>query len=357
MIIPGELLMDVQDVRKTFHAARPWWTPPTAREVHAVRGATFSLHRGETIGIVGESGSGKTTLARLLVQLINPTGGRIHFKGIDTSTLNADAIRTLVRPFVRMVFQDPDATLNPAYSTGAGLLRALRLHDNTLSDPQRRVKEVLAALGLDESFFRKYPDELSGGEKRRIGICRALLTNPDVIVADEPLSGLDVVLQELVLGLLMREQRRRGFGLILVSHDLDRVNQVCDRVLVMHSGRIVEDTRIIRQDGRANESYRHPYSRMLRGVRIEAKVGRLMTADWAVPLAPSDFGVASDHGCALREQCTLWPAIGSPQRCAVEAPALAPSPGMDPHHLVACHFAGEPASPESTTSWSGIPVP
>lgn len=341
MTIANAPLMEVEKLSKTFETRRWHWGSRTTQQVHAVREATFTLHQGETIGIVGESGSGKTTLARMLLHLAKPSSGRILFKGTDTSVLDEEGVRTVLRPSIRMVFQDPDATLNPAYSVGVGLHRALLLHDTTLLDPMRRVEESLGSLGLDASFVRKYPDELSGGEKRRIGICRALLTRPDVVVADEPLSGLDVLLQEMVLGLLVREQRRRGFGLILVSHDLDRVNQVCDRVLVMHSGHIVEDMRIRRNGSQPNEAYQHPYSRMLRSVRVETTSATARTGSWAVRSAQSGDKPTSSIACPVLAQCTLRPLIGSPSRCTDERPALLARDPSNPDHLVACHFVAD----------------
>ena len=236
------------------------WTRAEAASVCTVRDVSFTLERGEVLGIIGESGSGKTTLARMLLRLVEPTSGSVRLDGRDVLQMDANEERSFLRPRARMIFQDPDSALNPAYTIGVGLARAIRLHDRAIidTDVEARVRTLLDAVGLPASTARQYPDQLSGGEKRRIGISRALCTNPSLLVADEPLSGLDVVLQEHVLSLLLAEQARRQFGLLLVSHDLDRVRQVCDRVLVMHEGRVVETVAV--QRGVALRAYSPPPS-------------------------------------------------------------------------------------------------
>lgn len=252
-------MLSVEGVTKHFPPRRRGEAP-----IVAVADVSFTVAAGETVGIVGESGSGKTTVARLVLRLLSPTAGVIRLRGADIHSMAPEKVRRDVRPAVRMVFQDPDAALNPACRVSHGLAQAVRLHRPDVQDVRAFLEQRVTALGLAPHLLDKWPDELSGGEKRRLGVCRALLTDPDVLVADEPLSGLDVLLQERVLALIRQQQRARAFGFVLVSHDLDRVHQVCDRVLVMRGGRLLEDVRIVRTNGRASDPYQHPYSRALR---------------------------------------------------------------------------------------------
>ncbi len=277
---PGTPLLEVRGLSKRYDSARRslWksWAGSRANSaVQAVEDVSFTLHRGEVLGIVGESGSGKTTVARMLARLVEPTAGTILLDGRDVGAMSPSDVRTHVRSQVRLVFQDPDAVLNPMSTIGESLARAAALHDRVHSDASLRmhVIEHLERVGLPARYVDKYPDELSGGEKRRIGICRALATNPSLIVADEPLSGLDVTLQEHVLSLLCAEQARRHFGLILVSHDLDRVQQVCDRIVVMYGGGVVEQVTTERRGALGRVVYSHPYSQALEAARLEVTGG------------------------------------------------------------------------------------
>lgn len=332
-------LLEVQALTKTFTPRRRVLGGTTGAPVHAVRDVSFALHAGEVLGIVGSSGSGKTTLARLLLRLIEPTAGAVRLGGADLLSFSDEAVRTKLRPAIRMVFQDPDAALNPAYTIGDGMSRALRLGGRV---PEAKiadtVRELLQLVGLDASYTHKYPDELSGGEKRRLGICRALSSDPQVIVADEPLSGLDVVLQERVLSLLLHEQQRRGFALVLVSHDLDRVHQVCDRVLVMYAGRVVEEAVVKRNAGNDAPRYHHPYSSELEHARdalltpAQSGVGSAS----GIPETGAGATVATpDAGCAYRPNCDRWRALGEPMLCSQSVPELKP---IDGAQRVACHF-------------------
>ncbi|MBK8056862.1 MAG: ABC transporter ATP-binding protein [Gemmatimonadetes bacterium] len=301
--------------------------------VLAVRDVSFSVAQGEVLGLVGESGSGKTTLARMLVRLLRPTAGTVLLHGRDIYAMSDETVRRDVRPRVRMIFQDPDAALNPGYTIGEGIARAVALHAaGAVADVEGVVSSLLERVGMDGSYGRKYPDELSGGEKRRIGICRALSTDPDVIVADEPLSGLDVMLQERVLELLLTERARRGFAIILVSHDLERVNQVCDRVLVMLRGRVVEEVRVRPSDGGVTP-YRHPYSVSLQLART-GLVGSLQGGEGAMLPASRDGAVVS--GCVLATGCAMRVALGLPDVCAQAPPPLV---AIAEGHQVTCHFA------------------
>jgi ABC-type glutathione transport system ATPase component len=336
-------LLHVSGLTKRYPKSRSLLSRASGRggTVCTVHDVSFVVARGDVLGIVGESGSGKTTVARMLLRLVEPSDGRIELDGRDILALDDDEVRSFLRPRARMVFQDPDAALNPAYPVGEGLARAIRLHDAAATDVDRRVLALISAVGLDPSYALKYPDQLSGGEKRRLGISRALSTNPSLIVADEPLSGLDVVLQEHVLSLLLAEQLTRKFGLVLVSHDLDRVQQVCDRVLVMFGGRIVELAPIERGASEATETYRHPYSLALQAARERVGGGK---ASMALPVVELDRESARQTmvtpgadgvGCVWAGRCERQMSLNAPRACREETPVLS---AVADGHFVACHF-------------------
>ncbi len=341
-------LLSVDGLTKVFGGrARTALFQRERQPTRAVTDVSFSINRGEVLGIVGESGSGKTTLARMILRLIEPTRGSVMLHGRNVLGMSSDDVRTHVRPVIRMIFQEPDAVLNPGYTIGFGLTRAILTQpaSDSACDVDGQVAKLLTCVGLDASYASKYPDELSGGEKRRVGICRALATNPEIIVADEPLSGLDVVLQERVLELLKSEQAVRGFALILVSHDLDRVNQVCDRVMVMHGGRVVEHVTLRRNEGAIREQYQHPYSILLQSARVDSE-----GFDAVTHLAEIDVtGDGTTNrpagvGCSFAPSCARRSVLGDPPVCWTAMPPLEP---IATDQSVACHFSGIPVVTDS----------
>ncbi len=328
----GVPVLAVESIWREFEVPRRGgWRRARPAPVVAVSDVSFDVRPGEVLGIVGESGSGKTTIARMLVGLVAPTRGTVRLKGRDVARFSAEEMRRELRPVVRMVFQDPDAVLNPGYTVGEALERALRLYA-AKEGAAERVASHLERMGLDPRFAAKYPDELSGGEKRRIGVARALLTDPAVIVADEPLSGLDVVLQEQVLSLFKREQEERGFALVLVSHDLERVNQVCDRVLVMRGGQLVEVLTIRRDRRWTGDQFRHPYSVELQAAALDGA-----GAPEGLAGAADEDGTTTSKGggCTFARACRVSAVAGGASRCQRVQPPLV-SVGRD--HSVACHF-------------------
>ncbi|MCS6854235.1 MAG: ATP-binding cassette domain-containing protein, partial [Elioraea sp.] len=227
--------------------------------VQAVREASLAIARGEAVGVVGESGSGKSTLGRLLIGLVAPSAGDVLFDGQSLRGLARPAWRALRRR-MQIVFQDPYGSLDPRRRVGAQIADALVIHDiGTMAERKRRVAELLREVGLEPDHARRFPHEFSGGQRQRIGIARALAASPDFLVADEPVSALDVSVQAQILALLDGLRRRRGLTLLFISHDLHVVRHVCDRVIVMYLGRIMEEG----PTEAVFASPAHPYTRAL----------------------------------------------------------------------------------------------
>jgi peptide/nickel transport system ATP-binding protein len=291
--------------------------------VRAVESVSFEVARGEVLGLVGESGSGKSTIGRLALRLIEPTSGSIEFNGED---ITATPERRL-KPFRRqaqMVFQDPYASLNPRLRVRDIVGEALDAHDLARGEArQRRIGELLGIVGLQPSHMSRYPHEFSGGQRQRIGIARALAVEPDLIVADEPVSALDVSVQAQVLNLMQDLRRRFALSMLFISHDLDVIELMCDRIAVLYLGRIMEigpTAEIVRRS-------RHPYTRALIAASPkadpEAPVRRkVLRGDIPSPLAPPS-------GCVFRTRCA-----SATERCAREMPALR----GEGAHRFACHF-------------------
>ncbi len=258
--VAAQPLLRVTDLTRTYELARTRLFGPR-EQVHALRGVSLSVNAGQSVGIVGESGSGKSTLARIIMALDAPTSGSVLFGGQDLHALKPGPLRAARRDF-QMVFQDPYGSLDPRQTIERIVGEPLQaLHDATRDQQRLRVLEVLAQVGLRDSDAHKYPHEFSGGQRQRIAIARALITRPRLIVADEPVSALDVSVQAQVLNLLQDLQRQHGLSYLLISHDLAVVSHLCDEVAVMHQGSIVER-------GAPAELFtnaRHPYTQALVG--------------------------------------------------------------------------------------------
>ena len=317
-------LLVVRDLAKRYRLPRESLFA-AAPVVQALRGVSFNLQRGQALGIVGESGSGKSTLARMVMALEAPTSGSVHMNGRDLNALSASDLRGARADF-QMVFQDPYGSLDPRQRVGR--IVAEPLPALSASERQARIDQALNAVGLRASDADKYPHEFSGGQRQRIAIARALITRPKLIVADEPVSALDVSVQAQVLNLLQDLRAQFGVAFLFISHDLAVVDHVCgntgDEVAVMFAGRIVEQapSEVLFQHAA------HPYTRAL-----IAAVPGIDSIKTSVPSSrvTANAEVTGDAGCSFAARCPLRQA-----RCDVEAPELRALAGG---HLAACHFA------------------
>ncbi|MBL6458138.1 ABC transporter ATP-binding protein [Belnapia sp. T6] len=254
-VAPGPAVLAVEDLRKTYRGGGLF---ARRRSVEALRGVSFTLHRGETLGIVGESGSGKSTIARALVRLLPTDGGSITLDGAELRTASRSAFRPLTRR-IQMVFQDPFASLNPRRRAGDLIAQGPRIHGASRAEARARAVRMLELVGLDPSAAGRFPHEFSGGQRQRIGLARALALEPAVLVADEPVSALDVSVQAQVLRLLAELKGRLSLSLVFITHDLRVAAQICDRILVMHRGEVVETG----ETGSLFAAPQHPYTRSL----------------------------------------------------------------------------------------------
>jgi oligopeptide/dipeptide ABC transporter ATP-binding protein len=298
--------------------------------VHAVDGVSFELRRGEMLGLVGESGGGKSTVARCVLRLVEPTAGAIRLRGTEITHLSRRAMRPLRRE-LHIVFQDPFSSLNPRMTCGEIVGEPLRLHRLARGGAREaRVVEMLDRVELRAELRHRYPHELSGGERQRIGLARALILRPSVLVADEPVSALDVSVQAGILELLRELKRELGFSCLFITHDLATVELLCDRVAVMYLGKIVE----LAPTEALFAAPRHPYTQApLSGATVpdpSVQRGRSRAVLDGEPPSP----LAPPSGCRFRTRCPLEPE--SAPRSHEEEPALRE---LAPGHLVACHLA------------------
>jgi peptide/nickel transport system ATP-binding protein/oligopeptide transport system ATP-binding protein len=315
----------VRDLVKHFPITRGIVFQRQVGAVHAVDGVSFDVREGETLGIVGETGCGKSTTARLITRLLDPTSGTIEYRGDDIAGMSRKQLKPLRRE-MQMIFQDPYSSLNPRKTVGSIVAEPFRVHGLDQGDGwlKRRVQELMEQVGLNPEHYNRYPHEFSGGQRQRIGVARALALEPKLIIADEPVSALDVSIQAQILNLLRDLQSQLGLTIVFIAHDLSVVRHMCDRVAVMYLGKIVE----LAESDALYGHPRHPYT----GALLSAVPVPRPGARRERQILGGDVPSPSDPPPACRFHTRCWKCQ---EVCTVEEPLLEPKPGGNE---AACHF-------------------
>ncbi|HEY3728917.1 MAG TPA: dipeptide ABC transporter ATP-binding protein [Solirubrobacteraceae bacterium] len=319
-------LVEVKDLVKHFPIKKGIIFQRQIGHVKAVDGVSFEVVEGETLGIVGETGCGKSTTARLLCRLMDPTSGTITIDGTEVGSLQGDGLKALHRQ-VQMVFQDPYSSLNPRKSVGSIIADPFVIHGlyKGAGERKRRVQDLMDRVGLNPEHYNRYPHEFSGGQRQRIGVARAVALEPKLLIADEPVSALDVSIQAQVLNLLRELQRELGLTLVFIAHDLSVVRHMCDRVAVMYLGKVVE----LASSDVLYRAPRHPYTgALLSAVPVPDPSGgkrerELLTGDVPSPANPPS-------ACRFHTRCPK-----AKELCSQQEPLLEPKPGGS---IAACHY-------------------
>jgi peptide/nickel transport system ATP-binding protein/oligopeptide transport system ATP-binding protein len=326
----GQPLVEVRDLVKQF-PIRGGILQRTIAAVQAVDGVSFTIRRGETLGLVGESGCGKTTVGRVLLRLIDATSGAIIFDGVDITTLKGKALKPY-RKRMQVIFQDPYASLDPRTPIGDSIGEGLRIHGlGTSAERRAKVQRIMDLVGLAPYHARRYPHEFSGGQRQRIGIARALVLEPDLVVCDEPVSALDVSIQAQILNELKGLQRELGLTYLFIAHNMGVVEHISDRVAVMYLGKVVE----LADRREMFRSPEHPYTQALMSAipvpDPELRRKRIiLRGDVPSPVNPPS-------GCHFNPRCQLRAELGGPVICTTDEPPLIDA---SDEHFVACHFRG-----------------
>lgn len=320
----SDVLLKVDNIKMHF-PVRGGFFGGVQGHVKAVDGVSFDILKGETLGLVGESGCGKSTTGRVLLRLLEATSGSVTFEGQDIFSLDNNDVRKLRRD-MQLIFQDPYSSLNPRLSVGETISRVLKIHGmSSAAEREERIKELLELVGLRSFHMRRYPHEFSGGQRQRIGIARALALNPKLIVLDEPVSALDVSIQSQVVNLLEELQERLGLTYLFVSHGLNVVRHISDRVGVMYLGKMVE----LADSDTLFEDPKHPYTQALISAnpianpRLRDKPKIILEGDVPSPINPPS-------GCYFHTRCPYAQA-----KCREEAPEFVDAGN---NHFVACHY-------------------
>ncbi len=322
----GEVLMEIEDLQMHFPITEGIIFQRKVGAVKAVDGISFNIRRGETLGLVGESGCGKSTTGRAILQLYRPTAGHVRYKGQELTQLKGESLRQMRRR-LQIIFQDPYASLNPRMTVGNIIGEPLEVHNLAKGKAkQDRVRDLLRVVGLNPNYINRYPHEFSGGQRQRIGIARALAVEPDFIVADEPISALDVSIQAQVVNLLEDLQEQFGLTYLFIAHDLSVVRHISDRIAVMYLGKVVE---LANRDD-LYEKPMHPYTKALLSaipipdpVLEEKRKRIILEGDVPSPVNPPS-------GCHFRTRCPLAQEICKTEPAFIE---------YRPDHFAACHFA------------------
>jgi oligopeptide/dipeptide ABC transporter ATP-binding protein len=326
-------LLSVRDLKMHFPVKNTEGLMAKRQVVLAVDGVSFDLNRGETLGLVGESGCGKSSLGRTITRLYKPTAGQILFEGTDLATLSESKMRPFRRE-LQMVFQDPYSSLNPRQTVGNIIATPLQVHGLAKGNEEARVHDLLERVGLNPEHHNRYPHEFSGGQRQRIGIARALAVEPQVIVADEPVSALDVSIQAQVMNLLEGLRQDLGIAFVFIAHDLGVVRHFCDKVAVMYLGKIVE----MGEKDQIYSAPQHPYTQALLSAAPDLNVVRGVPPKERIRLVgdvPSPINPPS--GCRFRTRCWKAQDICAQQEPPLERKSAAGDSVAD-QHTIACHF-------------------
>lgn len=327
-LVANDTLIDVRNLKMYFPLTQGIILQRTVGYVKAVDDISFSIVRGQTLGLVGESGSGKTTIGRTMIRLYKPTAGQMLFENRDLAILKGEELRQLRRK-VQMVFQDPYASLNPRFTIGSLIAEPMYIYKlGSHKEIRDKTAELLRVVGLRPEYIDRYPHEFSGGQRQRIAVARALSINPEFIIADEPVSALDVSIRAQVLNLLQRLQKEFHLTYLFVSHDLSVVRHVADRIAVMYLGKIVE----LSDRDELYVAPKHPYTKALLSAiplpdpEIERKRQRIILSGDL----PSPINIPA--GCRFHTRCPM-----AQQICREVEPAFERKAGRE--HYAACHFA------------------
>jgi peptide/nickel transport system ATP-binding protein len=322
-----EKILEVKDVKKYF-PIKGGFLQKTVANVKAVDGVSLYIKKGETLGLVGESGCGKSTLGRTIARLYEPTEGEIIYDGVDIAGLKGQELKEL-RKNMQIIFQDPYSSLNPRMNVSTIVGEAMLAHKMVKKGREytERVIEIIEKCGLSDYHIYRYPHQFSGGQRQRIGIARALALNPEFIVADEPVSALDVSIQSQVLNLLMDLQEQMGLSYLFISHDLSVVKHISNRIGVMYLGSVVE----LANKKELYDEPLHPYTRALLSAIPVADPSRIKKMEPIIGEIPSNVDIPS--GCKFHTRCVYAKDI-----CKEQVPEYRE---IKPEHFVACHFAGE----------------
>ena len=324
----SDVLMEVRDLVKHFPITHGIVLQRKVGAVHAVDGVSLEVRRGETLGLVGETGCGKSTTARLMARLLEPTSGTISFEGEDITRIGGSRLKQLRRN-IQMIFQDPYSSLNPRKTVGSIIAEPYAIHGllEGKGERKKKVQDLMDRVGLNPEHYNRYPHEFSGGQRQRIGVARAIALDPKLIIADEPVSALDVSIQAQILNLLRSLQRDMGLTLVFIAHDLSVVRHMCERVAVMYLGSVVE----LADSDALYHAPRHPYTGALLSAVPVADVAAAATKQRQILQGDVPSPSNPPSACRFHTRCPKF----VPGHCDVETPLLEPK---GPNDLAACHY-------------------